>query len=321
MNDSLLLPTTSINAASGTPASDFSLSSSTAPAISLIVCTRNRADKLGQCLAAISALETRLCWELLIVDNGSTDGTAAVIRDFLSAFPHRGEYLHVTEPGNGAGRNAAIRASRGRILAFTDDDCYVARDFLDQVEAVFRDEKVGYMSGRIYLYDATDYPLTVNESGVPVAFAPNVIPGCGLIQGANFSVRRAALGQAGGFDTDFGAGASFTGEDWELAMRISIAGWSGGYFPGPVVWHHHGRKAADFLSHFKLYGIGEGAVYAKGLLDSRLRMSVLGRWLKSAGGDILKRHSYRHVAWVVTGAMRYWQLRLRRWAALQGRAA
>lgn len=283
-----------------------------APIISLIVCTRNRADKLVDCLACIGYMHPPFDWELLVVDNGSTDDTADVIKHFMSTFSHPGRYLYVAEPGNGAGRNAAIRLSRGEILAFTDDDCYVANDFLDNVETIFRTPGVGYMSGRINLFDLTDYPLTINESSLAVPIGAGRIPGCGLIQGANFAVRRTALDSAGCFDPDFGAGARFTGEDWELAMRISVAGWSGGYFPAPVVWHHHGRKAGDFRRHFRFYGLGEGAVYAKGLLDAGLRWRVLYQWFKSAAGDVLKRRSYRHLLYVVWGVIQYWRLRIGR---------
>ena len=279
------------------------------PAVTLIVCTRDRVDKLKHCLTCIRRMSPPFEWELLIVDNGSTDDTAGVIERFIPTFPHACRTLYVSEPGNGAGRNAAIRLSRGDILAFTDDDCYVESNFLENVEAVFRNHSVGYMSGRIYLYDATDYPFTINESARPVPIRAGRIPGGGLIQGANFAVRRAALDAAGCFDPDFGAGTQFTGEDWELAIRISAAGWSGGYFPKPTVWHHHGRKAHDFARHFRSYALGEGAVYAKGLLSAELRWRVLYHWIKSAAGDILKRRSFRHIVHVILGSIQYWRMR------------
>lgn len=280
-----------------------------APVVTLIVCTRNRADKLAHCLACIGRMRPPFDWELLVVDNGSTDDTASVIKHFISNFPHPCRYLYVAEPGNGAGRNAAISLSHGEILAFTDDDCYVEKDFLEHVEMVFRDAAVGYMSGRINLFDPTDYPMTINESPLPVPICAGRIPGSGLIQGANFAVRRVALDDAGWFDPDFGAGARFAGEDWELAMRISVSGWSGGYFPEPAVWHHHGRKARDFPQHFKFYCLGEGALYAKGLLDAKLRWRVVYQWIKSAAGDVLKRHSYRHIFYVIRGSIQYWRMR------------
>ena len=294
-------------------------SGSAAPLTSLIVCTRDRADKLTHCLACIKRMRPPFEWELLVVDNGSTDDTASLIKRFISTFPHPARYLYVGEPGCGAGRNAAIGLSRGKILAFTDDDCYVEEDFLENIDTVFRDPQVGYMSGRIRLFDPTDYPLTINDSPLPVAIHAGRLPGGGLIQGANFAVRRVALDSAGWFDPDFGAGTQFAGEDWDLAMRISAAGWNGGYFPEPAVWHHHGRKAGDFARHFRFYGVGEGALYAKGLLNAKLRWRVLYQWMKSAAGDLLKRRSYRHVAYVILGSLQYWRMRAAKRAIALGK--
>jgi GT2 family glycosyltransferase len=167
------------------------------------------------------------------------------------------------------------------------------------------------MSGRIRLYDPSDYPSTINESTERAEIAGWCLDP-GIVQGANMAFRRRALDQVGFFDPDFGAGTPFAGEDWELALRLSAAGWEGGYFPEPVVWHHHGRKATDYPALFRFYRFGEGAVYAKGLLDPSMRWRLAGYWLRRIAGDLIKRRSAEKVLLVAQGALAYWKLRYQR---------
>jgi glycosyltransferase involved in cell wall biosynthesis len=259
-------------------------------------------------------------WELIIIDNGSTDSTPQIIAAFLATFSRRCRVLSVAEAGNGVGRNAGIAVAQGEIIAFTDDDCYVDETFLEEVAKLFGDKTLGYVSGRILLFDSTDYPITINKSLESFVIRGGSPIRSGLIQGANMAFRRRALEEVGLFDPDFGAGARFAGEDWELAMRVGAAGWSGGYFPQPIVWHHHGRKPRDAPKLFRFYSIGEGAVYARGILDPVLRRNVIHLWSRSVFLDIFKTQSVKHMAFVAWGAIRYWATAsFRSWAAIARR--
>ena len=59
-------------------------------------------------------------------------------------------------------------------------------------------------------------------------------------------------------------------EDWDVLTRIGINGWAGGYFPGPTVSHHHGRKRPEARKRIRCYNIGSGSVYLKLLADARI---------------------------------------------------
>lgn len=242
--------------------------------ISVVVCTRNRARQLLACLERFGQQATTVDWELLIVDNASTDDTRAVADAFIDGFDIPACTLHESARGNGAGRNAALPWARGGVIGFTDDDCYVAEDYVAQLARTFASHPVDYIAGRILLYDPDDAPLTINESTVPFDVpAHRPVPGA-FMQGANMAFRREPLLRQGGFDPVFGAGARFAGEDWEVAMRVSDAGGAGRYEPSVVVWHHHGRKAADAPALWRYYLIGEGALYAKMLLYSRFKWAA-----------------------------------------------
>lgn len=231
--------------------------------ISLIICTRDRAGPLERCLAAISRIHYHGVWELVVVDNGSTDDTALVVRRFaaLQNFPVR----LVTEPVQGLSnaRNAGVAGATGAILLFTDDDCYVEPDILDAVSAAFADPGVGFASGRVRLFDPEDYPVTINESTEPRRFAARHFLPAGAVKGANLAFRRSVLDSIGPFDPLFGSGALFPSEDADAAMRAALAGWDGVYDPAIVVWHHHGRRVDDVAALYRAYDIGRGAYHAK----------------------------------------------------------
>jgi glycosyltransferase involved in cell wall biosynthesis len=206
-------------------------------------------------------------WELIVVDNGSIDETSAVIQKFISTQSIQITYLLEPKHGKSNALNSAIQIARGQILAFTDDDCYPAADFLQQIWAAFEDPSVGYISGRITLHDPSDYPITINESTTPRIFPSRSFISAGAIQGANMAFRRSLLIDIGGFDPLFGPGAWFVAEEVEAASRASALGWIGHYRPEVIVRHHHGRKAADAPAIFKSYAIGRGAYHMKLLLD------------------------------------------------------
>ena len=231
--------------------------------ISLIICTRNRAGPLGRCLDAVAKLRHSGNWELVVVDNGSTDATAQVIGSFAAAQPFPVHHVHQPVPGLSNARNAGLAAATGALILFTDDDCYVAPDILDATIAAFDDSRVGFASGRVRLFDPADAPVTVNESLVPLRFAARRFLPAGAVKGANLAFRRDVLDAIGAFDPLFGSGSLFPAEDADAAMRASLAGWDGVYDPAIVVWHHHGRKAADLAGLHRSYDIGRGAFHAK----------------------------------------------------------
>jgi GT2 family glycosyltransferase len=166
-------------------------------------------------------------------------------------------------PGLASARNAGVKGSTGELVAFTDDDCYVAPELLTTTVAAFEDPVVGFVSGRILLHDPTDYPATINESLAPAVFQPGRYVRPGALQGANMAFRRSVLEQIGGFDPLFGSGSLFPAEDCDAAARASLKGWTGKYVPEIVVSHHHGRKAGDIPKLLRDYDVGRGAYHMK----------------------------------------------------------
>lgn len=249
--------------------------------ISVTVCTRNRGSQLAEALPHFAKLTSHVPWELLIVDNGSTDSTREILLDFVAAASITVRLLHEPTPGLSRARNTAWRSGAADIVAFTDDDCYPAPDYLDQIWDVFQTESIGFLGGRILLYDPTDFPITIQLRTDKVELEPGFLIPAGLIQGANMAMRKHLLNALGGFDEMLGAGTPFPSEDLDFTSKALAAGFRGVYHPGPTVHHHHRRRTrAQAQSLDRTYQIGRGAYYMKCLLDPsrRLLLAKSGYW-------------------------------------------
>lgn len=254
--------------------------------LTIAICTRNRAASLAPMLAALHQIRTEQAWEVLLIDNASTDTTRQILVEAAADFPCA-RVETVTAIGLGAARDAAWRMARGGIVLFTDDDCYVAPDLVDAALAAFRAfPDVGLIGGRILLHDPADFPVTIDERTEPVAIAPWSFAPPGTLQGANFAFRRNVLETVGGIDTMLGAGTPFPCEDIDAVAACLWAGIPGRFDPTLVVRHHHGRKAHDFPALMASYDRGRGAYYAKYMLRRDSRIAYLKGWLRGSFRNI-----------------------------------
>ena len=189
--------------------------------ISTIVCAYNEADYIGPCLQSLLR-QTRRPDEILVVNNASTDGTAAIAAGLAGV-------RVIDEPRKGLvrAREAARTAATGDLLVYLDADCRAPEEWLRRVEERFeRQPALVALSGpyRFYdwdwwgrtlirLYDLTLAPLT--------HLVVYRLAGAGtLFYGGNFAVRREALSAIGGFDTRI----EFHGEDTNLGRRLIAVG-------------------------------------------------------------------------------------------------
>jgi glycosyltransferase involved in cell wall biosynthesis len=270
--------------------------------LSLVICTRNRATQLAQTLKRVEAIKSQLKWELVVVDNGSTDSTGAVVAEFAAACDHPVQVITKQGRGVACAKNAGWQSTRSAIVVCIDDDCYPEEDYLDSIfERFSKDPKLGFLGGRILLYDPTDRRITIQESLEPLSFPPGSFIRPGVIQGANVAYRRAAITEVCGFDPWFGAGALYSGDETELIARISAAGWNGAYDPKPVVYHHHGRKTAnDEWRLMRWYDRGRGAYYAKCMLNRGMRNVYVKNWLLTR-----RHHSWKTTALEILAGLDY----------------
>lgn len=278
--------------------------------LSIVICTRNRADRLEPMLRSLAALRSDRTWEVLLVDNASTDNTFAVLQN-ADDLAGRKRVLSAETVGLGAARDFAWRSATGEIITFTDDDCYVGPDFVNAVVTVFAENpELACLGGRILLYDPTDARITIDERETAESIPDHTFVKAGTLQGANLSFRRNALEAIGGIDPALGAGTPFPCEDVDAVAATVWAGLQAGFDPRPVIWHHHGRKSGDLPRLQREYDLGRGAYYAKHLLHKDRRFTYLKGWMHEA----LLWPS--RVPREIVGAGRYFRHRGKLWAAI-----
>jgi GT2 family glycosyltransferase len=242
--------------------------------LSIIVCTRNRRDALKSCLDSIAASlnsTSGLSAEIVVVDNGSTDGTPDLLRCWAADADCFATIVEETGRGLARARNTGVAASRGRLLVFTDDDCRLSSNHLrDLVRHDAADTEPVVRGGRVEPGDPLDLPCTLKRDPerrrIDRYRAPmrDVAPG-GFILGCNMAMRRAVFDRLGPFDVRFGAGAAFkSGEDTDYVLRAYFGGIPVEYVPDMVVYHFHGRRERHQLATLLAgYDEGNGALYAK----------------------------------------------------------
>ena len=242
--------------------------------LSVIVATRNRARAIGGCLDSIAAAINHagpIDAEIVVVDNGSTDQTAAVLEAWAEASDVPVKVLQEPRRGKARALNCALRAARGEILAFTDDDCRLSQEYVnDLLRHDSADGELVLRGGRIELGDPIDLPFTINTDPTLKRWQKTMnsarygrFRGC--INGCNMTMRRALVERLGPFDEDFGPGSVIgAGEDADYIYRAYLAGATLEYVPDMTVFHHHGRKtAAEGRELFRGYMFAAGALYAR----------------------------------------------------------
>jgi glycosyltransferase involved in cell wall biosynthesis len=274
------------------------------PHISIVVPTYNRRRKLEICLGHIRAIECELPWELIVVDNGSTDGTAACLEEFAKRSGIFTRVVREPHAGGARTRNTGARLARGDLLVFIDDDCYAQRDILDQYWRIFQnDPSLGFAGGRVQLYDRAAFRLGVTDSDEPVYFPAGTPVPCGIFQGGNLAIRKCALEAVHGFDERMGPALLFPAEDWEILTRLGANGWCGGYFPGPSVLHDHGKTRKQARERIRAYNMGSGAVYLKLIANPKTRRIYLAHIARRILGDMKFRQT--KIAGQAYGAIRF----------------
>jgi GT2 family glycosyltransferase len=241
------------------------MSETNSPVISVIICSRNRAASLLRCLQYFDATAMqRHKAELVLVDNGSSDGTFDVMCNFRDQADFPVVVVREERCGLSNARNTGLALSRGELIVFTDDDCYIAPNFLQTVEEVFSTQAIDYCGGRILLFDESDSYFACDLNPRFCLIPPRTFLDPGDIQGANMIFRRAVIDRVGWFDTRMGAGTPFRCEDIDYCTRASWAGFAGAHVPELVVYHHHGRKPGKEIKELQRANeYSEGAYYAK----------------------------------------------------------
>ena len=255
------------------------------PKISVIICTFNRCESLMKALKSVanSKLPGSVSWEVLIVDNNSTDNTASLVKNFCQSNPDHFRYDFEGKQGKSHALNHAIRQARGEVFAFMDDDVTVEPDWLWNLTACLFEKRYLGSGGRILPERSFSPPrwLPLNER---YALAPLAVFDLGPDArdldeppfGTNMAFHRRTFDIYGGFRSDLGPrpGSEIRNEDTELGRRLLAAGERLRYEGSAVVYHavpEHRLRRGYFLAWS----------FDKARADVREQGSTNGKWAVS----------------------------------------
>jgi O-antigen biosynthesis protein len=228
-----------------------------------VIATRNRAEQLRRCLGALRRSPPPAGWdaEVIVVDNGSTDITAAVMTEERGAAgPLRVRYFVEPRRGKAFAVNTGTAAAGGAIVAFLDDDVEAEPGWLGAiVERFEREPDLGLLTGRVVGAEGAGSTATTGASEETLLDPDRPLQG--LVLGCNLAVRRDVIAAVRGRDTRLGPGRGLAYEDIDFVYRVLRRGIRGCFSPRPVVVHRLGERdrRVEYLR-------GRGAYYAKFLV-------------------------------------------------------
>ena len=217
--------------------------------VSVILCTYNRCGSLVRALESLAAMVVPpgMTWEVLVVDNNSTDRTAAVIEDFRERYPGRFRYVFEPSQGKSYALNSGIRAASARVLAFIDDDVVANPQWLQKLTSDILSGKCSGTGGKILLDPDFEPPSWLPVEG-PFSLA-------GMLAvfdlgdesrpldrppfGTNMAFASTMFDKYGLFRTDMGPapGSEIRNEDVEFCRRLMNGGELLQYAPDAIVYH------------------------------------------------------------------------------------
>ena len=242
------------------------------PAISVVVCTRDRAHRLSACLDHLREARSACSHasEIVVVDNASRDATPDVVRARADGLSLR--YLFEPRPGLSTARNRGIAAASGALVAFTDDDCNVDRDWMQAIVDAFASRpKLAILGGMVVPASEGDRAVSLRMQAEPrtIESADAILA---TMSGCNMAFRRGVFERVGLFDPAFGKGRRIgSAEDLDLMYRALRRECSILYLPHVVVRHAHGRDSATAIAEVhREYVRGRGAFYWKHITDREI---------------------------------------------------
>jgi GT2 family glycosyltransferase len=223
------------------------------PYISVVICSFNGQRTIRQTIGEVVKLAYPN-FEVIVVNDGSTDETPNI----AGSFPEI-RLITVVNGGLSAARNVGMRAARGEIIAYIDDDAYPDPHWLHYLaDAFLRTPHVAIGGPNIPPRgDGSIAECVANAPGGPIHVlltdeVAEHIPGC------NFAVRKAALEEIGGFDPTFRAAGDDVDACWRLQEIATV-----GFAPAAVVWHHRRNSIRAYWKQQKGYGRAEALLERK----------------------------------------------------------
>ncbi len=267
--------------------------------ISIIICTYNREQYIYQCLERLIKNTCQTGWEIVLVNNNSTDGTTAECERFVADYqPTNYHYFVETQQGLSYARNRGIAEAKGDWLVFLDDDAFVETNYIERLQAqLLEHQDAGAFGGQITPLFEDGEPAWLNPWAMGFVSAINKGEHACLFGrkeypiGANMGIARSVIDRVGDFNTALGRTGNnlMGGEEKDIFGRIREAGFPIYYFPGIGVQHciPARRTTREFIAR-----LGEGVgmserARTKGAGQQKYLLRLFAEGIKWGGTIVL----------------------------------
>jgi len=270
--------------------------------ISAIICTHNREQYLAAAIDSLLA-QTIENYEVIVVDNASTDKTADIAKARLNHPKVR--YIYEEKLGLSIARNTGAAAAKGQIVAYLDDDAEASKGWLEALMAAFNsDEHVAIAGGKVtliwppqttppeWISNDLSSSLGLYDLGSEQVYIqrPELTP-----RGLNYAVRKSFLETIGGFDTHLGrVGKNLLSNEEQQMTRLALENnWKVAYVPEALAAHNVAparMKPGWFLSRSWWQGISESY--------REQASGTTGLWQLRSGGERLVRGLYKTMKYI-----------------------
>lgn len=237
--------------------------------ISVVICTRNRAEALNECLLSLTQIKDDNI-EIIVVDNASDDhATKEVAQKFFNV-----KYIFEERAGLDIARNTGALHASHNIIAYTDDDVKIPANWISNIRTCFANPLTMAVTGNVLPFELQTFSQYIfekewgfNKGYVPVIFDHSYflkykdygVPVWDIGAGANMAFRREAFNLAGLFDERLDVGAAGCSGDSEMWYRILAEGWNCVYFPHLYVHHQHRQSIKELKKQLFSYMKGHVA--------------------------------------------------------------
>ncbi|MBC7806699.1 MAG: glycosyltransferase [Akkermansiaceae bacterium] len=270
------------------------------PTVSVLICTRNRADELIHSLRSVLS-NCSASFEVVVVDQSDNDETARVVEICRSEIGGRIPVRHIPTDTRGLSlaRNLAIAQAQGSIVAFTDDDCTVGKNWVDTIATLFASDPDLYMVyGQVWIPDEYKNRAEIIVPCLYFDTRRELKKGDIFGMGANMAFRKILTEKIGVYDTVLGAGGVFGGgEDFDFTYRAQRARLKIVAEPTLTAIHKSFRLRDHWDKVTYAYGRGDAAFYGK-------HARCGDAWAKAAIRKRIALYILRTASRIITGRTR-----------------
>ena len=226
------------------------------PAISVVIPAFDAEDHLGDQLEALALQQSEVTFEVVVADNGSTDGTRRLVQQ-RAALDARFRLVDASGvPGPAYARNQGTCVSKGAVVAYCDADDVVSPGWLQGLWVASKEAAL--VGGRLDHEPLNDPAIRRWRSAGPMTELPTTLRFLPYAVTASMAVSRAAFDAVGGFDE-----ALEHGEDVDFSWRVQLSGYRLRFAPSAVVAYRHRARLSGLWKQFVLYGESDAALYAR----------------------------------------------------------